>query len=150
MFGRKKPDEPVVIEKPVIKEPEPPRFVPSRITTIGKDVTLVGDFITADALEIKGTLRGDVISETKIHIAQGGILNGDAKASDILVDGSVEGTMVISNVAEISDTGSLQGALEVKTLITNPGSHFDGRLSIVPERMKPRQDAVEDSSAIEY
>ena len=150
MFGRKKPDEPVVIEKPVIKEPEPPRFVPSRITTIGKDVTLVGDFITGDALEIKGTLRGDVISETKIHIAQGGILNGDAKASDILVDGSVEGTMVISNVAEISDTGSLQGALEVKTLITNPGSHFDGRLSIVPERMKPRQDAVEDSSAIEY
>ncbi len=150
MFGRKKPDEPVAIEKPVIKEPEPPRFVPSRITTIGKDVTLVGDFITGDALEIKGTLRGDVISETKIHIAQGGILNGDAKASDILVDGSVEGTMVISNVAEISDTGSLQGALEVKTLITNPGSHFDGRLSIVPERMKPQQDAVEDSSAIEY
>ena len=150
MFGRKKPDEPVVIEKPVIKEPEQPRFVPSRITTIGKDVTLVGDFITGDALEIKGTLRGDVISETKIHIAQGGILNGDAKASDILVDGNVEGTMVISNVAEISDTGSLQGALEVKTLITNPGSHFDGRLSIVPERMKPQQDAVEDSSAIEY
>ena len=150
MFGKKKPEEPVVVEKPVAREPEKPRFVPSKVTTIGKDVTLVGDFITGDTLEIKGTLRGDVISETKIHIAQGGSMSGDAKASDILVDGSVEGTMVISNVAEISDTGSLQGALEVKTLITNPGSHFDGRLSIIPERMKPREETAEDSSAIEY
>ena len=89
-------------------------------------------------------------AETKIHIAEGGMLNGDAKATDILVDGEVDGKIVISNIAEISDTGSMQGALEVKTLVTNPGSHFDGRLSIVPERMKPHVDISEDSSAIEY
>ena len=148
MFGKKRPEEPVVIEKPV--EKEAPKFVPSRVTTIAKDVTLVGDFITADTLEIRGTLKGDVISETKIHIAEGGMLNGDAKATDILVDGEVDGKIVISNIAEISDTGSMQGALEVKTLVTNPGSHFDGRLSIVPERMKPHVDISEDSSAIEY
>ncbi|MBO4818625.1 MAG: polymer-forming cytoskeletal protein [Firmicutes bacterium] len=150
MFGKKKPEEPVVIEKPVVKEETPARFVPSRVTTIGKDVTLVGDFITADTLEIRGTLKGDVVSETKIHIAEGGTLNGDAKATDILVDGQVDGRIVISNIAEISDTGSMQGALEVKTLVTNPGSHFDGRLSIVPERMKPHVDVSEDASAIEY
>ena len=148
MFGRKKPEEPVVIEKPVVKEA--PKFVPSRVTTIAKDVTLVGDFITADTLEIKGTLKGDVASETKIHVAESGVLNGDVKATDILVDGEVDGNMIISNIAEISDTGSMQGSLEVKTLLTNPGSHFDGRLSIIPERMKPHADVSEDASAIEY
>ena len=149
MFGKKKPEEPVVIEKPTVKE-EAPKFVPSRVTTIGKDVTLVGDFITADTLEVRGTLKGDVVSETKIHIAEGGSLNGDVKATDILVDGQVDGRIVISNIAEISDTGSMQGALEVKTLVTNPGSYFDGRLSIVPERMKPHVDISDDASAIEY
>ena len=148
MFGKKKQEEPVVIEKPEVREA--PRYVPSRVTTIAKDVTLVGDFITADTLEIKGTLNGDVVSETRIHVAEGGVLKGNAKASDILVDGEVDGKIIVSNIAEISDTGSLQGALEVKTLVTNPGSHFDGRLSIIPERMKPRSDVSEDASAIEY
>ena len=148
MFGKKKQEEPVVIEKPEVREA--PRYVPSRVTTIAKDVTLVGDFITADTLEIKGTLNGDVVSETRIHVAEGGVLKGNAKASDILVDGEVDGKIIVSNIAEISDTGSLQGALEVKTLVTNPGSHFDGRLSIIPERMKVREEAAEDSSAIEY
>ena len=148
MFGRKRTEEPVpVVEKPV--EPKAPSFVPSRVTTIGKGVTLIGDFITSDTLEIKGTLKGDIVSESKIHIAEGGFLNGDAKASDVLVDGEIDGTLIISNVAEISDTGSLKGALDVKTLITNPGSHFDGRLTITPERMKAPEE-VPDSSEIEY
>ena len=150
MFGRKRQEEPepVVIEKPVA--PERPRYVPARVTTIGRDVTLVGDFITSDTLEIKGTLKGNVVSDTRIHIAESGVLNGDAKATDILVDGVADGRIMISNVAEISNTGSLQGALEVKTLVTNPGSHFDGKLSITPERMKVHEEIVEDSSAIEY
>ena len=150
MFGKKRQEEPepVVIEKPVA--PEKPRYVPARVTTIGRDVTLVGDFITSDTLEIKGTLKGNVVSDTRIHVAEGGLLNGDAKATDILVDGVADGRIIISNVAEISNTGSLQGALEVKTLVTNPGSHFDGKLSIIPERMKVREEIVEDSSAIEY
>jgi cytoskeletal protein CcmA (bactofilin family) len=150
MFGRKRQEEPepVVIEKPVA--PERPRYVPARVTTIGRDVTLVGDFITSDTLEIKGTLKGNVVSDTRIHIAESGVLNGDAKATDILVDGVADGRIIISNVAEISNTGSLQGALEVKTLVTNPGSHFDGKLSIIPERMKVHEEIVEDSSAIEY
>ncbi len=150
MFGRKRQEEPepVVIEKPVA--PERPRYVPARVTTIGRDVTLVGDFITSDTLEIKGTLKGNVVSDTRIHIAESGVLNGDAKATDILVDGVADGRIMISNVAEISNTGSLQGALEVKTLVTNPGSHFDGKLSIIPERMKVHEEIVEDSSAIEY
>ncbi len=150
MFGRKRQEEPepVVIEKPVA--PERPLYVPARVTTIGRDVTLVGDFITSDTLEIKGTLKGNVVSDTRIHIAESGVLNGDAKATDILVDGVADGRIIISNVAEISNTGSLQGALEVKTLVTNPGSHFDGKLSIIPERMKVHEEIVEDSSAIEY
>ena len=150
MFGRKRQEEPepVVIEKPVA--PERPRYVPARVTTIGRDVTLVGDFITSDTLEIKGTLKGNVVSDTRIHIAESGVLNGDAKATDILVDGVADGRIMISNVAEISNTGSLQGALEVKTLVTNPGSHFDGKLSIIPERMKVHEEIVEDSSDIEY
>jgi len=153
MFGRKKYEEP---EEVVIQKPEPvkeePKFVPSRVTTIGKDVTLVGDFVTSDTLEIKGTLKGNIISDVKVHVAQGGILNGDAKASDILVDGDVDGTIIINNVAEISNTGSMQGNLETKTFVTNRESHFEGRLSIIPDRMKHREEPAPepDSSAIQY
>ena len=149
MFGKKKVEEPVVIEKP---QPQAaPVFTPSRVTTIAKDVTLVGDFVTGDMLEIKGTLKGNVISETRIHVANGGLLKGDAKASDILIDGEADGKIIIGNVAEVSDTGSLMGTLETKTFVTHPQSHFDGRLALIPERMKPHAEPdSEDASVIEY
>lgn len=154
MFGRKKVEEPEVIEKPIERKPVVPVFTPSRVTTIARDVTLTGDFITNDLMEIKGNIKGNIISEGKVHVAEGGLLRGDVKATDILVDGSVDGKVIISNVAEISNTGSLQGTLETKTLVTNPQSHFDGRLSMIPERMKPHVDPIpepdQDSSPIEY
>ena len=154
MFGKKRVEEPEITVQPQAKPtvPERPVYTPARVTTIAPDVTMVGDFITSDTLEIKGTIKGDVLSETKIHVAESGFLNGDAKATDILVDGEVDGTIIISNIAEISDTGSLKGTLETKTLVTNPQSHFDGRLTMIPERMKRKPEPVseEDSSVIEY
>ncbi len=148
MFGRKKQEEPEVIVKPEVKQPA--AYVPSRLTTIGKGVVLVGDFITADTLEIKGALKGDVLSEGKIHVAEGGVLNGDAKASDVLVGGEINGNLVISNIAEVSDTGSFQGSLETKKFVTNPGSYFEGKLTMIPDRMKQKEEETEDSSTIEY
>ena len=147
MFGKKKVEEPVIQQPVEKKEPE---FVPSKVTTIAKDVTLVGDFVTQDTIELKGTVRGNIISGAKVHVAQGGMLQGSAKATDITVDGTVDGNVTISNTSEISDTGSLEGSLETKTFITCNGSHFDGKLKIVPERMTSEEKAAEDSSTIQY
>ena len=148
MFGKKKAEE-VKPAAPAPVVPETPKFVPTRITTIGRDVTFEGDFITNDPIEVKGTVKGSIFSKTDIHISEEGFLNGDAKAEDIRIDGTVDGTVVIDNVTQISQTGTMTGSLKTGKFQIDPRAYFDGRLQMTSARQVAAEDQPEDATPIE-
>ena len=141
MFGRKKPEEPIIEEKPVITSEQADvkeiKYTASKVTVIGEGVSMVGDFVTNDPIELKGTLRGSVISDTSLHIAKTGKMNGDAKISDISVDGVVDGTLVVEGLASISNTGVMKGSLQTARFASEPGSIFDGTFTMSTPKKKP-------------
>lgn len=163
MFGKKKTEEPViaaepVIEEPAAREPEPieiePEFVPAKTTVIAPGVTMVGDFITQDPMEIRGEIRGNVISEKSMHIFANGKLTGDAKVLDLSIDGKAEGKLIVDELTTLSDTGAIKGSLKTSRFSSAPGSSFSGNFSMEPKAApvkepEPAPKAVEEPQQTE-
>lgn len=155
MFGRKKPEPAqeeiiVKVEEPVA-EPEPVVEVKKEVkpagTFIAEGVTLVGNFETSDDFEIKGTVRGMVISTNTMHIDSTGALYGDAKVKNLYVDGEVEGSVIVEKASVISESGRLKGNLATATFQTDPGSYFDGALKLEVPKKAPEPAPVYEVSA---
>lgn len=145
MFGKKKPEpaeeeiivkvEPVIEAEPVAAEK---KEVKPAGTFIAEGVTFIGNFETGDDFEIKGTVRGTVVSTKPMHIDSTGALYGDAKVESLYVDGEVEGTVVVEDLSVLSETGKLKGNLSTAKLQSAPGSAFEGSLKMeLPKKAQP-------------
>lgn len=149
MFGKKKEQPaPIVIEnnkpaeEPVVPEipaePEKPVFVPAAKTTIGKGITMVGNFDTKDPVEINGIVRGNIRSTSSLEISENGSLYGEAALSSMTIRGRVDGSVLCSNSAEFTSTGSMKGNLSTGTLKTADGAVFEGKLNMLPKKPAPK------------
>lgn len=121
---------PQPLTRPEEEVPKQPVFIPSEVTVVGHGITLVGDFISEEPIEINGVLKGNVVSSSTVHVAKDGLLQGGAKAFELQVDGNVEGSSVIKTYSIISDTGSYRGKLQTGLLRTAPDAFFEGQLSL--------------------
>ena len=146
MFGRKKTEEVETVtvqtnEKP--KEAAKPVFKPSSKTVIAEGVSMVGDFVTTDPIEISGNVRGNIISESSIHVSKSGLLRGDARVADLTIDGTIEGSMVVEGLASITDSGVMRGSLQTSRFASQPGSVFDGTFTMSSAKKKTEETPQE-------
>lgn len=133
MFGKKKPDEintEALQVETVPQKPAAPKYAPSKKTVIADGVTMVGDFVTSDPMEINGTVKGNVVSEKNLYVSRTGRLRGDARVSELLVDGNVQGAIVVEGLSTISGSGIMRGSLQTARFASEPGSVFDGTFSM--------------------
>ena len=142
MFGRKKTDEAENKQVQSAQQPDTGQqspkqaFTPSTKTVIADGVSMVGDFVTSDPIEIKGDVQGTIFSDSTMHVAQSGVLHGEAKVSELTVDGTVDGSMVVDGLASISNTGVVKGSLQTARFASQPGSVFDGTFTMAIAKKK--------------
>ena len=156
MFGRKKgPETPEIIEETNVVEeapaPEPPKpvFKPAPTTKIGKGIVMIGNFDTKDPVEINGTLRGNIRSTSSVAISGSGALFGEAALDSMRVEGRIDGTVICTQDAVFSSTGSMKGNLSTGTLKTADGAAFEGKLNMLPpKKPAPQPEVPADASPI--
>ena len=140
MFGKKKDAaQPEIVEevKEAVEEtvPQPaPVKEPEPTTVIGSGVVVVGNFDSKEPIEIKGTIRGNIRSTSKVTIQEGGSLVGEAALGSLNLGGRIEGTVLCAEDTVIRSTGSIKGNLSTATLVTDEGSSFEGKLNMIPKK----------------
>ena len=83
-------------------------------TIIGAGCHLDGNIKTDHTVQIHGTVRGDISSETLV-IGRGGIVTGNVQAKSLFLHGSLDGDATV-NVANIFANAKMTGTLTYKTL----------------------------------
>ena len=78
-------------------------------TVIGAEVRFVGDVTGKTNIEIRGTLEGSCRIEGLAQIAGGGTVIGDVTATDVIVEGRVEGDLHAGNKIELRATAKVEG-----------------------------------------
>jgi cytoskeletal protein CcmA (bactofilin family) len=97
------------------------------MTTVGPGVFIRGEIVTSEDLTIEGRVDGPVWCDGgAVTIASTATLAGEVVARDITVFGTVDGTLVASEVVDIRPEASVTGRVLAARFILTEDSSFNG------------------------
>ena len=99
-------------------------------TTIGPDALFKGQLRFEKGLRLLGKLEGEIESKGQLHIGEGALLTGDARAGTIQLDGQVKGNLIADTKVHLSASARLEGDLETARLEVAEGAVLVGRCTI--------------------
>jgi cytoskeletal protein CcmA (bactofilin family) len=97
-------------------------------TVIAPGIRIVGQIIGADAVDLAGSLDGDVHVEAGCRVRRGGIVKGTLRADSIIVEGEIEGGIKAQKKVELGAVAQVRGDIEAHTVALAEGCFFDGRV----------------------
>ncbi|MGP1931190.1 MAG: bactofilin family protein [Arsenophonus sp. ET-YP4-MAG3] len=97
------------------------------VTIISKKSFLTGNISISGDIYVWGQIKGNIIvTEGTIHIMQCGKIEGEIEASNIIIDGFVDGVCFGNNL-NILEHGALQGISRVSHMSIKSGGIFIGQ-----------------------
>jgi len=86
-----------------------------KITFIAPKIEVTGNFNGEGAVQIEGTLHGD-ITVTSVVIGEHGTVNGMINAKNVIINGKLNGS-IFCNSLEIMKNGKVSNEIKVQTLL---------------------------------
>ena len=99
-------------------------------TVIGKGIHVKGEITGSAPIEVWGSIEGKAGTEGLFWVREGGEVDGEIAATNIVVEGKVEGTISAKDKAELRSNCKVQGDLSAKTVAIAEGSFFEGRVQM--------------------
>lgn len=125
---------------------------------IGATTRMEGNVVFQGGLRIDGHVRGDVIagegSAGLLVIGENGRVDGNIVAAHLIVNGTVQGSVTVSNLVELQPKAKLSGELRYRSVEIHRGamvegilSHFDGDLVRPDLRLGAGRDAEQGAAS---
>lgn len=137
------PANPTVTElhtKPVERIPEPPapveaprRAPPAPRATateslIAADLTIEGKIVGSGDVRIAGRFKGDVQVDGNFRIDAGARLEGQVRASVVVVGGELQGNIDAAKQVDVLSTGIIVGDVKAASITVAAGSRMRGHV----------------------
>lgn len=95
-------------------------------TIIGKETTIEGNLTVNSSVRIDGKVFGTVKCSGDVTIGKEGFVKNAITARNLIVAGKVVGNVKVENKVHIYDSGSLDGKVEMKSIIIDENGYFRG------------------------
>lgn len=99
-------------------------------TIISEQTKFKGNVTTDKALRIDGYFEGQITTSDIVIVSECGVVKGDVKCRELQLAGKGSGTVVCSELCNITNTGSFDGELTTADLVTVKGSKLNCRVTI--------------------
>ncbi len=100
--------------------------------SLGRETTVTGKLSFNAPTRIDGVLNGEVRASDLLVIGEEGKVDGAVRAQQLLVLGEVCGEVHVDGRTEIGATGKVRGVLHSRHLVVHPGAFLDGDCKIGP------------------
>lgn len=97
---------------------------------IGTEMQINGNVTLKSGLIVYGKIYGDVTTEGPVRVATTGTVIGHITASDIHINGRVEGNVTVANRAVLGEKSVLIGDLVYHSLLIEEGAQFEGKCDL--------------------
>jgi cytoskeletal protein CcmA (bactofilin family) len=101
-------------------------------TLISRGTRVVGDLHFSGDLQLEGQVIGNIIAEetkeSKLIIADTGVVEGEIRAPIIVVNGRVDGNIYASKHLELAKKGSVTGNVHYNAIEIVNGARINGNL----------------------
>ncbi|MSV30880.1 MAG: polymer-forming cytoskeletal protein [Bryobacterales bacterium] len=138
---RQAPPPPPVFTESIKKEIMPVSSMPVRsaepemskyIATVGKSVTVKGQIFSREELLVDGEVEGTIeLVEHRLTIGPNGNVRAAIKAREIVILGSVQGNVEVTDKIDIRKDAKLVGDIKTARIIIEDGAYFKGSIDIV-------------------
>lgn len=96
------------------------------LSIIASGMTIVGDIESAGTIKIDGRVDGSVTGARQVLLGRGGVINGNVFADEVVIGGSVRGTLVVRERLELQGTAAVIGDIETRSIVVIEGARIDG------------------------
>lgn len=103
-------------------------------TVIGRGIHIRGELTGSAPIEVWGTLEGITGTEGKLWVREGGKVDGEIAAAQVIIEGHVEGKISAENEVEFRPTSRVQGDVVAKKIAIAEGAFFEGRIRMSPQQ----------------
>jgi cytoskeletal protein CcmA (bactofilin family) len=119
---------------------------PVQINMIGSGTEVEGTIRAKDDIRVSGKIKGSLHVEGKAIIAPDGIIEGDLRAVDADVAGTIEGEVAIKARLILKSSAKVNGTVRTARLIVEEGASFDGQC-VMGQLEKSRAQALGNGTA---
>jgi cytoskeletal protein CcmA (bactofilin family) len=136
LFGKKGNEErPPVVQPPAAAAPkitpkEPTPDATQETTYFGKNLKITGNISGEGSTILLGSFEGEFNLNGHLKVAQGARIKGSVKATEIYINGSVDGTIEASKKIHLDNTATVKGRIIAPKISILEGSVFDGEIQM--------------------
>jgi cytoskeletal protein CcmA (bactofilin family) len=97
-------------------------------TSVPEGLTIRGEVSGSESVELLGTLEGPLTTAGFCHIHECGSLRGRLSATDVIVEGELEGDIVARGKVELGASARVKADIRAQTIAIADGCFFDGQI----------------------
>ncbi len=98
------------------------------ISVIAADLLVEGQLRSSGTVKVAGKVTGTLRAERQVRVAEGGVVEGDIYASEVVVAGEVRGLVVADGRIELHATAMIHGDLKAPRLLVHEGGRVTGQV----------------------
>jgi len=96
------------------------------LSIIASGMTITGDIESAGIIKIDGRVDGSVTGARQVLLGRGASINGNVVADEVVIGGSVRGSLTVRERLELQGTAAVTGDIETRSIVVIEGARIDG------------------------
>jgi cytoskeletal protein CcmA (bactofilin family) len=135
-----------VLSKPAA-DPKPAVETKQPSSVFGATLRFKGELRADEDFTLQGRIEGSIHHSQNLTIGTDGVVKGDSRARNILVDGTVDGDLYALESISIRPTAKVQGNLMAPRVSIADGASFNGKVDMATASRAARTIADRQMSA---
>jgi cytoskeletal protein CcmA (bactofilin family) len=115
------------------------------LSVIASGMKIVGDIESTGVVKIEGIVEGAVRGARQLLLGRQGTVHGDIRAHEVVIGGTVIGSIVADERVEIQGTSRVQGDIHTKSIVVLEGGVINGTVRMGEIPAKELREAGTDS-----
>jgi cytoskeletal protein CcmA (bactofilin family) len=115
------------------------------LSVIASGMKIVGDIESSGVVKIEGVVEGAVRGARQLLLGRQGTVHGDIRAHEVVIGGTVIGTIVADERVEIQGTSRVQGDIHTKSIVVLEGGVINGTVRMGETAAKELGELASDN-----
>ena len=120
------------------------------LSVIAAGMKIIGDIESTGVVKIEGVVEGAIRGARQLLLGRQGTVHGDIRAHEVVIGGTVVGTIIADERVEIQGTSSVQGDIHTKSIVVLEGGVINGNVRMgetaARDVAKDRREGTSESS----
>lgn len=114
-------------------------------TLIGINSKFEGNIELDGTIRVDGKILGNLKINGDVYIGKDAVVTGNIIGINVYVSGKVEGNIEAKGILKVYSSGKIKGDITVQNLITEEGSSFDGKCTMLTAKQAEDTSSANNS-----